>query len=132
MEFTAIARRLGLFSAAATVVLLAAYAVTLTIGLLSLESPDQPIRNPMFAILEILIIVMMPAIVGLMIAVHAWAPTRVKALSFAAVVFMGLLARLTSSLHFRHPDCEPRAGIRGTLVAAARLGVQVALDRLRP
>ena len=34
MEFTAIARRLGLFSAAATVVLLAAYAVTLTIGLL--------------------------------------------------------------------------------------------------
>jgi hypothetical protein len=100
MEFTAIARRLGLFSAAATVVLLAAYAVTLTIGLLSLESPDQPIRNPMFAILEILIIVMMPAIVGLMIAVHAWAPTRLKALSFAAVVFMGLLAGLTSSLHF--------------------------------
>src|SRR5215207_4593687 len=100
MEFTAIARRLGLFSAAATVVLLAAYAVTLTIGLLSLESPDQPIRNPMFVILEILIIVMMPAIVGLMIAVHAWAPTRLKALSFAAVVFMGLLAGLTSSLHF--------------------------------
>ena len=100
MEFTAIARRLGLFSAAATVVLLAAYAVTLTIGLLSLESPDQPIRNPMFAILEILIIVMMPAIVALMIAVHAWAPTRLKALSFAAVVFMGLLAGLTSSVHF--------------------------------
>ena len=74
MEFTAIARRLGLVSAAATVVLLAGYAVTLTIGLLSLESPDQPIRNPMFAILEILIIVMMPAIVALMIAVHAWAP----------------------------------------------------------
>jgi hypothetical protein len=54
----------------------------------------------MFAILEILIIVMMPAIVALMIAAHAWAPTRVKALSFAAVVFMGLLAGLTSSLHF--------------------------------
>jgi len=100
MEFTAIARRLGLVSAAATVVLLAGYAVTLTIGLLSLESPDQPIRNPMFAILEILIIVMMPAIVALMIAVHAWAPPLLKALSFAAVVFMGLLAGLTSSLHF--------------------------------
>jgi len=100
MEFTAIARRLGLVSAAATVLLVSAYAVTLTMGLLSLGSPDQPIRNPMFAILEILIIVMMPAIVGLMIAVHAWAPTGVKALSFAAVVFMGLLAGLTSSLHF--------------------------------
>ena len=35
-----------------------------------------------------------------MIAVHAWAPTRLKALSFASVVFMGLLAGLTSSLHF--------------------------------
>jgi hypothetical protein len=100
MEFTVIARRLGLYSAAATVVLLAAYAVTLLVGLLSLESPDRPIGNPMFAILEVLIIVMMPAIVGLMTAVHAWAPPRIKALSFTAVIFMGLLAGLTSSLHF--------------------------------
>lgn len=112
MEFTAIARRLGLLSAAATVVLVAAYAVTLTIGLLSLDAPDQPIRNPTFTILEILIIIMMPALVGLMIAVHAWAPTRLKALGFAAVVFMGLLAGLTISLHFviltvsREPEFE--------------------------
>lgn len=112
MEFTAIARRLGLLSAATTVVLVAAYAVTLTIGLLSLDAPDQPIRNPTFTILEILIIIMMPALVGLMIAVHAWAPTRLKALTFAAVVFMGLLAGLTISLHFviltvsREPEFE--------------------------
>jgi hypothetical protein len=78
MEFTAIARLLGLYAAAATVVLTAAYAVTLVVGLLSLESPDQPIGNPMFTILEVLIIVIMPAMVGLMIAVHAWAPTRFR------------------------------------------------------
>jgi hypothetical protein len=100
MEFTAIARLLGLYAAAATVVLTAAYAVTLVVGFLSLESPDQPIGNPMFTILEVLIIVIMPAMVGLMIAVHAWAPTSFKALTFAAVVFMGLLAGLTISLHF--------------------------------
>ena len=90
MEFTVMARRLGLYSAATTVVLLIAYAVTLTVGLLSLASPEQPIGNPMFSILEILIILIMPAMVALMVAVHAWAPTQVKTLSLAAVVFMGL------------------------------------------
>jgi hypothetical protein len=56
VKFTATARMLGIFSAAATVILGVAYAVTLTVGLLSLESPQQPIGDPMFTILEILII----------------------------------------------------------------------------
>ena len=109
IEFTATARRLGVFSAAATAVLLVAYAVTLAVGLALLESPDDPIRDPMFTILEVLIIVMMPAMVALMVAVHAWAPWPVKVLSLTSVVFMGLLAGLTCSLHFvvltlsRHP-----------------------------
>ena len=100
MEFTAIARRFGLSCAAATVILVAVYAVTLVVGLLSLESPDDPIEDPMFTILEVLIMVMMPAIVGLMVAVHAFAPTRMKALTLTAFVFMGLLAGLTLSIHF--------------------------------
>jgi hypothetical protein len=106
MEFNTVARRLGLTSAVATVVLVAAYAATLTVGLAALKSPDQPIANPMFSILEILIIVMMPVNLCLMItawsasAVHAFAPPNVKALSFTAVVLMALLAGLTSSLHF--------------------------------
>lgn len=100
MEFSATSRRLGLVSAGTTAVLLAAYATTLAVGLLSLDSPEQPIENPQFAILEILIIVTMPAIVVLMIAVHEWAPARLRALSLAAVVFTSLLAILTSTLHF--------------------------------
>jgi hypothetical protein len=36
MKFTATARSLGIFSAAATVILLVAYAVTLVVGLASL------------------------------------------------------------------------------------------------
>ena len=98
--FTPIARRLGLVSAASTAVLLVAYAVTLALGFLSLESPDQPIGDPMFSILEILIILTMPTMVALMVAVHAWAPTRVKALSLTAVIFMGLLAGVTCGVHF--------------------------------
>jgi len=100
MKFTATARSLGIFSAAATVNLLVAYAVTLAVGLLSLESPEQPIGDPMFTILEVLIIIMMPAMVALMVAVHAWAPMHVKTLSLTSVVFMGLLAGVTSIVHF--------------------------------
>jgi hypothetical protein len=100
IDFTPTARRLGLYSAILTTVLIVAYAITLVVGFLSLTSPDQPIGDPMFSILEILIIVMMPAMVGLMIAVHAWAPARLKTLSLAALVFMGLLAGVTCCIHF--------------------------------
>ena len=82
------------------IVLQLAYAVTLTVGFLSLTSPQQPIGDPMFSILEILIIVMMPAMVALMVAVHAWAPSHAKALSLTAVIFMSLLAGVTCSVHF--------------------------------
>ncbi len=100
IEFNTTARRLGLISAVATAVLLVAYAVTLAAGLAGLESPDQPISDPLFSILEILIIVMMPAMVALMVAIHAWAPQPVKVLGLISIVFMGLLAGLTCSLHF--------------------------------
>jgi hypothetical protein len=100
IDFTTTARRLGVGSAAATAVLLIAYAATLAVGLASLASPDQPIGDPMFWILEVLIIAMMPAMVALMVAVHAWAPPPLKTLSLVSVVFMGLLAGLTCSLHF--------------------------------
>lgn len=100
MLFTRFARRLGFVSAVATVVLLVAYAVTLAIGLSTLASPDQPIGDPIFSILEILIVAMMPSIVTLMVALHAWATARSKALGFAAVVFIGLLAGVTCSSHF--------------------------------
>ena len=86
MKFTTTARSLGIFSAAATIILLVAYAATLAVGFASLESPQQPIGDPMFSILEILIILVMPAMVALMVAVHAWAPMRVKTLSLTSVV----------------------------------------------
>jgi len=89
-----------MLSAGATVVLVIAYAVTLAAGFASLKSPQQPIGDPMFSTLEVLIILMMPVMVALMVAVHAWAPRNSKALSLTALVFMGMLAGLTSTLHF--------------------------------
>jgi hypothetical protein len=100
MKFTATARSFGILSAAATVILVVTYAVTLVVGLLSLESPQEPIGDPMFTILEVLIIVMMPAMVALIVAVHAWAPMHAKTLTLTSVVFMGLLAGVTCIVHF--------------------------------
>jgi hypothetical protein len=99
IEFTATARRLGIHSAIVVSTLLVAYAVTLAVGLASLSSPDEPIGNPAFSILEVLIIAMTPAMVTLMVAIHAWAPAPAKALSLTALVFMSLVAGVTCSVH---------------------------------
>ncbi len=98
--FTSVARRLGLIAAVTTAVLIVAYAVTLAFGFASLASPDQQIGDPMFTILEVLILALMPAMVALMVAVHAWAPARLKALSMTSLVFTALLAVITCGLHF--------------------------------
>jgi hypothetical protein len=91
------------------VVLSAAYAITLVAGLLALPSPDHPIGDPFFPVLEILIVLLAPVMVTLMVAVHAWAAPEVKVFSLMALAFMVLMAGLTSSVHFviltlsRHP-----------------------------
>jgi hypothetical protein len=82
------------------VVLSAVYAVTLAAGLLSLQSPLQPIGDPFFPILEILIVLSTPLMVVVMVAVHAWASAEVKTYSLAALIFMCLVAALTCSIHF--------------------------------
>ena len=93
--FSKTARRLGIFSAVAVVVLQVAYAITLTVGFLSLKSPRQPIGDPMFSILEVLIIVMAPLLVALMVAVHAWGAIR-RAQPAIETLEIGLYAAVTA------------------------------------
>jgi hypothetical protein len=100
MDFSLSARRLGISAAAGIVVLGLSYAVTLILGLLSLQSPQQPIGGWYFSILELLILPLAPLAVVLMVAVHAWAPAEAKAYSLTALVFTGLLGGLTCSIHF--------------------------------
>jgi hypothetical protein len=105
--FTGSARRLGLCSSIATAILIVAYAITLVIGFMSLQSPDEPIGDPMFTILGMLILTLMPAMVGLMVTVHAWASERLKALSLVAVTILGyvgvflVVAALLAALFYR-------------------------------
>jgi len=98
--FTASARRLGIASASGTVLLSVAYAIPLTFGLLALPSPDEPIGDPWFPMMEILIILTMPVMVALMVAVHAWAAPQTKVYGLLALMFMGLLTVVTCSVHF--------------------------------
>ena len=76
------------------------YAVTLVLGFLSLKSPQEPIGDPYFSILELLIILIAPLYVACMVAVHAYASPEDKAYSLTALAFMILMAGITSSNHF--------------------------------
>jgi len=80
--------------------LLIVYAVTLVLGLLSLKSPQDPIGDPYFSILELLIIVMVPLIIIVMVAVYFYASSETKIYSLIALAFMVIMAAITCSVHF--------------------------------
>jgi hypothetical protein len=133
--FTASARRLGIVSGVGTVFLSALYTVPLLAGLLSLRSPDAPIGDPWFSMMEILIILTMPFMVGLMVAVQAWASPETRVFSLLALVFMGLLTGLTCSVHFVILTVSHQAEFAGQswlppLLSFKWLSVTYALDIL--
>jgi hypothetical protein len=99
-EFTNRHRRMGILTAWAVFLVGVLYAVTLIAGLVSLKSPDDPIDDPYFTLLELLIIIMAPLLVIVMVTVHAYARAEVKAYSLVALAFMTMAAAITSCVHF--------------------------------
>jgi len=81
-------------------IVLLAYLPTLILGLLSLKSPLEPIGDPYFSILELLIVISAPLLVIVMVAVHGYASPANKMFSLTALAFMILLAGITCSVHF--------------------------------
>ncbi len=67
---------------------------------MALDAPEQPIPDPFFTVMELLILLIAPALVLLMIAVHAWASVERRIFGIAAIGFMGIVAGLTSTVHF--------------------------------
>ena len=98
--FTLQHRTIGKVAAWGVFILGVIYAITTVLGFLSLKSPQDPIGDPFFFIMELLIVLMAPLMVVVMIAVHAYASSKVKAYSLTALSFTILLAGITSSLHF--------------------------------
>jgi hypothetical protein len=76
------------------------YLVTLILGFMSLKSPNDPIGNPYFLILELLIIILGPLMVFLLIIVHESTPEKSKIYSLTALILMSIMACITCSLHF--------------------------------
>ncbi|WP_026898323.1 hypothetical protein [Daejeonella oryzae] len=76
------------------------YAITTTIGLLSLQSPDDSIGNPYFTIMEILSIVISLLMAISLITVHLCAPLIDKFFTLTALIFMCFTTVITSSVHF--------------------------------
>ncbi len=93
-------RNLGMISAWTISLVLVLYIPVLTIGLLTLKSPQDPIGDPYFSIMEILILVTAPLMVIAMASVHAYASSETKAYSLTALIFMTLMACITSGVHF--------------------------------
>lgn len=92
--------RLGVFAGYAVAVLGFTYAVVLVIGLYTLPSPDQPIQEPWFTAMEVLILASAPSAVALMVALHAWAPEERKSIGLLGIAFMSMCAVITCSVHF--------------------------------
>lgn len=76
------------------------YAVITVLGFLSLQSPQDPIGDPFFTLMEILLILTVPLMLVSMVAVHAYAAPADKVYSLTALIFMLLLTGITSSVHF--------------------------------
>jgi hypothetical protein len=98
--FTSQHRTIGRTTAWAVFCLGILYAVTTVLGLLSLKSPQDPIGDPFFSIMELLTVFIASLMVVSMVAVHAYAPAEMRLYSLTALIFMSLLAGLTSSVHF--------------------------------
>jgi hypothetical protein len=93
-------RNIGRAAAWAVFCLEVVYAITLVLGLLSLKSPQDPIGDPYFSLMEILIVLIAPLMVISMVVVHEYASPEAKVYGLTALVFMMLMAGITASIHF--------------------------------
>jgi hypothetical protein len=116
-DFTPTHRMIGMTACWVISALLVFYAATLILGLISLKSPEDPIGDPYFSILEILILLMMPLMILVMTALHAYASSATKVYSLTALIMMILASGITSGVHFviltvsRHPEIAGMPGI---------------------
>lgn len=91
--------RLGLVSAWAMVGIGVAYAITLGFGF-ARHGLREPIGDPVLAVMEGLTLVSAVPLVTLFAAIAAGAPAGRRALGLAALVFAGLCAGVTGTVHF--------------------------------
>lgn len=112
-DFTPQHRTIGRAAAWSVFVLGVVYALVTALGFLSLESPQDPIGDPYITIMRLLIIPLAALYVVTMVTVHAYARPAVKVYSLIALVFMIVLATITTSVHFVGLTVGPRLEATG-------------------
>ena len=95
--------RVGKVASYMTVTLLLCYLIVTVIGLVTLPSPDDPIKDPYFTIMEVLILFLMPTMmVSLVIYYYFFVKSEIAAnIIFSLLSILNLLAAtiITSSVH---------------------------------
>lgn len=76
------------------------YLIVLILGFVSLKSLDEPIGNPYFTILEVLIIILAPTMVFSLTILHKSTPEKLKIYSLTALILISIMACITCCLHF--------------------------------
>jgi hypothetical protein len=99
-SFSKYHRILGISASWIVSLLLIFYLLTLILGLISLSSPNDPIGDPYFSILEILITILMPFMILVFICLPAYASFEKRIFAQAALVMMILSTAITSAVHF--------------------------------
>lgn len=92
--------RFGRIASGLVFILGIAYAITTVLGFLSLQSPLDPIGDPYFTLMELLIILLAPLMAITMVAIHFHAHPAHKRYSLAAVFLMFVMAGISTSVHF--------------------------------
>ncbi len=140
---TEIARRTGIAAIRVQIGLQIAYAAVTLAGLTSLPAADQPIKDPWFTLMELLILAMIAPLVLIAAALHLWAPSGRKLFSLAALGFTLALVIVTGLVHFsiltlsRQPAFAGEERLRLHLALAglcrrhSRLGPVLPLGRAR-
>jgi hypothetical protein len=111
--FTSSHRTVGRIAALSVFVLGVAYAVVTALGFLSLESPQDPIGYPYVTLMELLILPLAALYLVTMVAVHGYARPEARVYSLTALVFMTVLAAITTGVHFVILTVGPRLEATG-------------------
>ena len=93
------ARRVGSWAATALGTLGIAYLVVVGVGIAQVGS-DEPIVDPVLAIMEVLTLLSAPLVVILLAAIHEYGPSEQRPLTLAALAFGVGMATVTSTVHF--------------------------------
>ena len=87
------AQRVRVAAAGAVAFLGLCYVIVLAIGLLTLPSPAHQIQELWFTLMELLIVLIAPAMVVFMLALHAWVSEQNRAFAMGAAALMMLVFR---------------------------------------